>query len=85
VFSQLRSELPREIAEQIEIKNSECFEHACVTDVVYADPAAYDGSAALFWSNSKLIGWSGVKGRTPPETLESGKLLISWLLFNPEN
>lgn len=85
VFSEIKGGLPQEISEQIEIRNSECFESACITDVVYADAAAYDGSAALFWSNAKLIGWPGVKGRTPPETLESGKLLISWLLFNPED
>jgi hypothetical protein len=85
VFSEIKGELPPEISEQVQIKNSKCFGTACITDVVYADAAAYDNSAARFWSNSKLIGWQGVKGRTPPETLESGQLLISWLLFNPEN
>jgi hypothetical protein len=85
VIAEIQRELPSDLSNQVQFKEATCFDKACIADVVYANAAAYERCSPLFWSNPKLTGWPGIKGRTPVDTLESGKLVVSWLLYNPES
>lgn len=84
VVTDLKRELSRELGRKLEFGKVACFTKGCAWDVVYESADAYESSAEGFWQNARLSSWSGVRARTQVETLDSGKVVVSWLLLNPE-
>jgi len=83
VVIDLKRELPRDLGRKLEFSAIGCFAKGCTWDVVYDSQEAYESSSEGFWQNAKLSTWPGIRARTQLEQLETGKVIVSWLLLNP--
>lgn len=84
VLGGLRAVVPPPLMDRIELGAVQCYEKACVADVSYPDLDAFEQTNPLFLRNDAFDGWPGIKGRTAPEVVDTGRVVVTWMLMNPD-
>jgi hypothetical protein len=71
------------LASAVELGTPDCFRAGCAVTATYA-PGSFEQASAALVASDAFRTWPGWRFRSPPETDDTGRVVVTWYLMGPD-